>query len=467
MAYDVAIVGGGVVGCAVAHHLSRFRARTVLLEREVEVGFGTSKANSGIIHSGHHAEPGTLKARLCQPGNRRWADLAGELGFGLRYCGDLTVALDDAEVPVLEELARWGEASGVEGLEIWGPERIRREEPAVTRRAVAALHSPHAAVVNPYEACFALVDSARERGVEVRAGTEVTGVDPGPDGLHLTATTGDLVARFVVDAAGLSAGRVADLAGAGPLPIRGRKGEEYLLDKRLEGIVDRIVFPVPTQTSKGILVIPTFDGTVMVGPTAEMVEDPDDVTTTPAGAAEVFAGASRLVPGISPRDCIAEFAGVRAVAPGEDFVIGPTAVPGFVTAAGIQSPGLTAAPAIAALVTELLADQGLELVVAAGRHGRRPARLPVPAGADDHVVCRCELVTEGDVLDAMAAGARTLDGLKFRTRAGMGRCQGGFCTWRLMQVLARESGIPMSSVTKRGPGSWIVLDRAEVQGGPS
>jgi glycerol-3-phosphate dehydrogenase len=254
--------------------------------------------------------------------------------------------------------------------------------------------------------------------------------------------------------------------------IHGRKGEEYLLDKRLQGIVHRTIFPCPTATSKGVLVIPTFDGTVMVGPTAQAVEDLEDVTTTAVGSATVFDMARRLVPGISERDCIAEFAGVRAVASGNDFVIGPTSVPGFFNVAGIQSPGLTAAPAIAELVTAQLGTYGLDVTPRPEFISSMPrpihvAGLPIDRLKDlaeedrrfAHVVCRCELVTEAEIADAMERGASTLDGLKFRTRAGMGRCQGGFCTPRCMQLLADAAGTELTEVTKRGGDSRIVLAR--------
>jgi glycerol-3-phosphate dehydrogenase len=264
------------------------------------------------------------------------------------------------------------------------------------------------------------------------------------------------------------------MAGAGTFRIHPRKGEEYLLDKRLRGFVKRVIFPLPTPTSKGILVIPTFDGTLMVGPTAHSTEDRGDITTTLSGSDEVFGNVRRVVPGISERDCIAEFAGLRAVAEGEDFIIGPSAARGFINVAGIQSPGLTAAPAIAEMVAGILKDEGLDLVpnddfVAAIPLPVRFASLPVEeqirlAGEDPRygrIICRCEHVSERETVDAIQRGAHTLDGVKFRTRAGMGRCQGGFCSWRCMELLARERGVPITEITKRGGGSWVIRPRDE------
>jgi glycerol-3-phosphate dehydrogenase len=469
--HDVAIVGGGVVGCAIAHQLGRYRLRVVLLERHVEVGFGTSKANSGIIHGGHQASPATLKGRLEWEGNQQWGPLCDELGFGFRRVGGLTVALSDDDLPVLDHLEANAAAKGVPGVERWDRARLLAAEPNLSPDVVAAVRSATTAVVNPYEACFGLAESAAHQGVKVRTGSPVLAMATDGDAWTLTTPQGPVAARFVVNAAGVAAGRVAELAGLDRLVVHARKGEEYLLDKRLEGLVRHVVYPCPSATSKGTLVIPTYDGTIMIGPTADEVDDPDDLTTTASGAERVLAAARRLVPGISERDVIAEFAGVRAVLAGEDFLIGPTEAPGFLHAAGIQSPGLTAAPAIARLVADHLRDAGLLL-----EEGERPSPLPRPlrfatltadeqeqaAAADPghrRIVCRCELVTEGEVVEAIDRGARTLDGLKFRTRAGMGRCQGGFCTTRCMELLSRHAGLAPTEITKRGPGSWVVCER--------
>ncbi len=472
MPYDVIIIGGGIAGCAVARELSRYRLRLALLEKEIEAGFGTSKANSGIIHGGHHASTSTLKGRLEWEGNQMWDELCADLGFGFDRVGELTVALAEEQVPILHELLDNAAARNVPGLELWDRERIRREEPNLTHEAIAAVHAPTTGVVNPYEACFTLAAGAQLNGAEMHMDCTVTGLAM-QDGLWTVDTTrGQFQTRFVINAAGLYSDRIAEMAGVRTFTIRPRKGEEYMLDKRVQGLVKRVIFPCPTPVSKGILVIPTFDGTIMVGPTAQHVDDKQDLTTTAAGADEVFAAVQRMVPGISARDCIAEFAGLRAAADGEDFIIGPTAKPGFINVAGIQSPGLTAAPAIARMVAGILADEGLELMP----KDDFIAKLPEPVrfsnlSTDEQkalaeanpsyarIACRCELVTEGEVVDAIRQGANSLDGIKFRTRAGMGRCQGGFCTARCMELLARELGLPMTAITKRGGDSWVLIDR--------
>jgi glycerol-3-phosphate dehydrogenase len=286
---------------------------------------------------------------------------------------------------------------------------------------------------------------------------------------------GTLGCRYVINAAGLGAAVIARMAGVDGFEIRGRKGEEYLLDKRLRHLVRHVIYPCPTPVSKGTLVIPTYDGTIMVGPTAEEVDDLTDTRTTADGESKVFSQARRLVPSLSERDVIAQFAGTRATIEGDDFLIGITEVPGFINVAGIQSPGLTAAPAIARHVANLLYHDGLEF---SARPELNRIERPIHfaslttegqrtlADSDTRyrrIVCRCEFVTEGEVCDAIERGATTVDGLKFRTRAGMGRCQGGFCATHCIELLSRELGIKMSDVTKRGPGSWLVLDRPDTQ----
>ncbi len=475
MAHDVAIVGGGVVGCAIARELSRFRLRVLLIEKECEVGAGTSKSNSGIIHAGYHAGNGTLKGELEWAGNQKWDTLRAELDFGFERIGELMVAFDADQVAILEKYRDQGLRRAIPGLEVWDGERVRREEPAISAAVVAALHAPTAGVVNPYEVCFSLIDNARANGVDLMVDSRVTGIRRDADGTFAIAVGSRTVgARFIVNCAGLYSDEIARMAGAGDFVVRARKGEEYLLDKRLRGMVKKIVFPCPTPESKGILVIPTYDGTLMVGPTAHFVDDKEDRTTTAAGSDEVFRNVRRVVPGISERDCIAEFAGLRAVAAGEDFIIGPSEVKGFINCAGIQSPGLTAAPAIAELVRDMLQDEGLALepnpsfvpsvrkrVHFATLSTEEQIRLADEDRRYGRIGCRCEQISEREIVDAIHAGARTLDGIKFRTRAGMGRCQGGFCSWRCMELLSSELDIPMTEITKRGGGSWIVCEREE------
>lgn len=470
---DVVVVGAGIVGAAIAHELSRYELAITLIEREAEAGFGTSKANSGIIHGGHHTDTETLKGRLEWSGNQLWDPLCDELGFGFARVGELTVALTEADLPSLDRLVENAEEKDIGRVELWSREQICAAEPQVTRGVIAGVFSPHTAVVNPYEAVFGLVEAAVANGVHLCTNAPVTDLHHDGDTWTVTTPTGTVGCRFVINAAGLGAAAIAHMAGVDGFEIRGRKGEEYLLDKRLRHLVRHVIYPCPTPVSKGTLVIPTYDGTIMVGPTAEAVEDLDDVATTTAGESKVFEGARRLVPSLSERDIIAQFAGTRATIEGDDFLIGPTDAPGFFNVAGIQSPGLTAAPAIARFVTDLLRQADLEMPLKASLDRiERPVHFAslttdaqrTLADADERyrrIVCRCEFVTEGEVCDAIERGSTTVDGLKFRTRAGMGRCQGGFCATRCIELLSTELGIAMSDVTKRGPGSWLVLDRPD------
>ncbi|MFW2381418.1 MAG: NAD(P)/FAD-dependent oxidoreductase, partial [Acidimicrobiales bacterium] len=434
-------------------------------------------ANSGIIHGGHHTDTETLKGRLEWWGNQLWDPLCAELGFGFARVGELTVALTEADLPALDHLIENAEEKDIGGVQMLSRDQICTAEPQVTRGVIAGVFSPHTGVVNPYEAVFGLVEAAAANGVELLTNSPVTDLNHNGDTWTVSTPGAEIECRFVINAAGLGAATVANMAGIDGFEIRGRKGEEYLLDKRLRHLVRHVIYPCPNPVSKGTLVIPTYDGTIMVGPTAEEVDDLGDIKTTTAGESKVFNEARRLVPSLSERDIIAQFAGTRATIQGDDFLIGTTQAPGFVNVAGIQSPGLTAAPAIARYVADLLYQEGLELEPQVPLNRiERPIHFASLSNEDqrqladtDHryrrIVCRCEFVTEGEVCDAIERGATTVDGLKFRTRAGMGRCQGGFCATNCLELLSRELDINMSEVTKRGPGSWLVLDRPDADGG--
>jgi len=470
--YDVAIIGGGVIGCAIARELSKFDLRVVLLEKNAEVGFGTTKTNSGIIHPGHDTPTSTLKGRLVVRGNMMFDQLQTELKFGFERIGALYWIREKEDWPRLEALKRQGDEKGVPGLELWDAERLQKEEPNLSHDLIGALYAPSGGVINPYEFAFALMECAENNGVELRVDCPVTSIDhddtdDGP--LHVQTPGGVVHTRYVVNAAGVYADRIAAMVGLDDFTINPRKGEEFMLDKRLHGIVRRLVFPLPTGITKGTLIIPTYDGTIMVGPTAHDTPDREDVTTSFAGAKEIFDYVSRLCPSVHQSDVITAFAGLRAVSSTGDFIIGPTAVNGFVNVAGIQSPGLTSAPAIGEYVCEILAGQGLRLnekanfVAAIDGPPRFAKQLPrdqekmVAANAAfGRIVCRCELVTEAEIHDAIDHGARTIDGVKFRCRAGMGRCQGGFCTSRIINILSERLGIPPEAVTKRGGDSWLM-----------
>ncbi|MEA3544519.1 MAG: NAD(P)/FAD-dependent oxidoreductase [Thermodesulfobacteriota bacterium] len=470
--YDIIIIGGGIVGCALARELSRYHLQLALIEKEVEVGFGTSKTNSGIIHAGHHSPPGTLKGTFEWAGNQMWDDLARDLKFGFKRIGELLIAQKHEDLQYLETLKKQGDEKGIPGLEFWLPKRLQKDEPNLSHSILQALHAPTAAVVNPYEACFGLIECAQQNGTELFCGHPVLSLCRNGDHFSIQTSQKTIRGRIIINAAGVFADQVAAMIGADNFKIFTRKGEEYMLDRRLQGVVTRLIFPTPTPTSKGVLIIPTVDGPIMVGPTAEEVDNREDRSTSFVGATKIFESVRKYCPAISERDTITEFAGLRAVADTNDFIIEPSPVKGFYNVAGIQSPGLTAAPVIATYVAEMLRADGLRLeektkwkaeIDGPPRFARmtpeeRKERI-LRDPAYGCIVCRCELVTEAEVLYAIRHGARTLDGVKFRVRAGMGRCQGGFCTTRIMDLLSKTLGIPLPEITKRGYGSEVCIPR--------
>ena len=473
MTADVIIVGAGVTGAAIARELSRYRLKVVLLEKEAEPAFGVSKSNSGIIHAGTQTPPGSVKGWLCVEGNRLISEeIASDLGLDFARCGQLVVIFDLADLPELEKIKRDGEALGVRGLRIVDRAWLDAEEPNLSAEVRAALFVPSAGILSPYRFVYALVENAVKNGVTLKTSRKVTAVRrPRSGGFEVVAGGEVFRAPFLVNAAGLYADEISALAGAPTFKITPRKGEEYLLDKKRGNIVNHLVFPLPSKNSKGILIIKTSDGNPMIGPTARDTEDKDDLSTSEEGLAEILAGVRRLVPSVSESDIIAYFSGLRP-ASGKDFIIRhEDAAPGLVNAAGIQSPGLTAAPAIAVMVADILKRHGLKLEPKGTFHRLRPRpvhlfqvtaeetrRLVEKNPAYGDIVCRCELVSAQEVRDAVKSGAATLDGVKFRTRAQAGRCHGGFCTTRLIKIMQEELGLPATAVTKRGPGSELIKD---------
>ena len=467
---DALIVGAGVVGCAVARELSRYALNVAVLEREEDVGAGTSKANSAIIHAGFDAEPGTLKARFNVEGCARMDALARELDIPFRRNGSLVVALTQEDLPKLEELKARGEKNGVPDLRILSGDEARALEPALSGTIAAALYAPTAGIVCPFELTQALAENACVNGVTFHLNTCVQRIEAIDGGYRVRSDRGDFEAKVIVNCAGLYSDVLHNQLCGEQLHIIPRRGEYMLLDRKAGALVDKTIFQCPGKLGKGVLVTPTVHGNLMIGPTAEDVNDPEATRTTAEGLAKAASTASLSVPKLPLSQVITSFAGLRAHLDGSahDFCIGQMR-PGYFETAGIESPGLTAAPAIGAhLAGEIAAYLNAETKAnfTATRRVIRPREMDFASRqalirenpAYGNIICRCEQVSEVEILDAIRRplGARSLDGVKRRTRAGMGRCQAGFCSARVMELLRRELGADFE-VTKCGPGSPMTI----------
>ncbi len=470
--YDVIIIGAGVTGCAVARYLSRYQGSALVLERAEDVCCGTSKANSAIIHAGFDAAHGSLMAKMNVQGSRMVPGLAKELDFPFRRNGSLVVCMSEEDMHRLLALYENGVKNGVEGLEIVDARRLHELEPNVSKNAVAALWAPTGGIVCPFNMTIALAENANANGVDFRFNTKVTGFTRGEEGWTVHTEQGDFRTRYVVNAAGVYADVLHNMVSPRKLHITPRRGDYCLLDRQVGGFVSHTVFQLPGKLGKGVLVSPTVHGNIIVGPTAIDIEDRDGTNTTAAGLEELISKAGISVDNLPIRQTITSFAGLRAHEDHHEFVIGEAEdAPGFVDCAGIESPGLTSAPAIGLTVAELLREklglQEKEDFIATRKGLLDPKSLTKEAyqalirenPAYGQIICRCEQVTEGEIIEAIRRplGARSLDGVKRRTRAGMGRCQAGFCSPRVMEILARELGVSQAEITKCGGASRLIV----------
>ena len=478
---DVLVIGGGVVGCAIARELSRWHLSVALYESKDDIGCGTSKANSAIIHSGHSAKPGSEMARLNVLGNAMYPALCEELDVTFRLNGSFNVAYSEDELPGLDKLMADGAANGVPGLRIVRREELRAMEPNLGPEAIAAVYAPTCGTICPFELVAALAENASSNGVSFHRGKGIATVERDGDAWACTTVNGEVIrARAVANAAGLYSDVFNNQVSARKLKIIPRKGEYWMIDRAYADAFHSTIFTIPGKMGKGILVSPTVDGTIIIGPTAEDVEDKEDVATTAAGLAKVLTTARRTWPAMPNNAFITTFAGLRSHLESHDFVLGePEDAPGFFNAAGIESPGLTSAPAIGvelatAIARRLGAEPNADFQPKRPRQVRfhrlntaERAELARKDPAYGRIVCRCESVTEGEVRDAIRrpVGARSIDGVKRRTRAGMGRCQGGFCMPRVLQILAEELGVSPLEITKDGGASRILTGMLHDNGG--
>lgn len=470
--YDIIIIGAGVSGACVARELSRYQAKICVLEKEEDVCSGTSKANSAIVHAGYDAAEGSLMAKLNVEGNQLMPQLSEELDFPFRQCGSFVVCLDMEDMPKLRELYERGVKNGVKGLEIiTEKERFMAMEPNLAEETVAVLYAPTAGIICPFQLNIAMAENACTNGVEFKLNTTVEAITKTEQGWALETDKGVFECRYIVNAAGVYADRFHNMVSKTKIHITPRRGDYCLLDKSSGDHVSRTIFALPGKYGKGVLVTPTVHGNLLVGPTAIDIEDKEATATTREGLDELISKAGMNARNIPLRQVITSFSGLRAHEDNHEFIIGEAAgAPGFIDCAGIESPGLTSSPAIGRMVAGILQEmlglepnpdfvgtrKGLRSLEKLSKEERKALIKEDPAYGN--IICRCEMITEGEILDAIRRplGARSLDGVKRRTRAGMGRCQAGFCSPRTMEILHHECGIPMMELTKSGGDSRLV-----------
>ncbi|MBD5560401.1 MAG: NAD(P)/FAD-dependent oxidoreductase [Clostridia bacterium] len=469
--YDVAIIGGGIVGCAAAERLSQYKVNIAVIDRASDVADGTTKANSGIVHAGYDAPAGSLMARLNLEGSRLMEEECSRLDVPLKKTGSFVLAFTPEDEDHLKLLLKRGKENGVLGLEILSGDEVRRREPALSGEVRAALWAPSAAVVDPFQLCAAYAEVAAENGTDFLLEQEVQRLTWTDDHWVIDTDRGPVEAAYVVNAAGVHADEIQAMAGKREFAIQPVRGEYYLMDKTLGDLVSSVIFQCPGPLGKGVLVAPTVHGNLLIGPNAEPVADRDDTETTLDGQDYVRRTAARSVPDINYREAIRNFAGVRANSGSGDFIIGMSeSAPQFLNLAGIGSPGLSSSPAIARMAVEILRKDGLTLVprdkAATSRCVVRVRDLPPERRQEviaenplyGRVICRCETVTEGEIVDAMHSKLvpHTVDGVKKRCGTGMGRCQGGFCQPRILNLLSRELDLKPEEVRQDNAGSEIL-----------
>ncbi len=472
MKVNVLIIGAGVIGSSIARELSRYDLNIAVLDKASDVCEGTSKANSGIVHAGFDAIPGTRKAYFNVAGSKRMEALSKELDFPYKRNGSIVLSFSEADHGKLEELLKRGIRNGVEGLEILSGDEIRKKEPAISDEVVEALYAPTGGIVCPFNLTIAMAENACVNGAAFHLNTEVTDIVKEGNTFKVNTDKGEFTADCVVNAAGVYADKFHNMLCEDKIKITARKGEYCLYDKKVGNMVSSTIFQLPGAYGKGVLVTPTVHGNLLLGPTANDSEDKEAVNTTAAGLESLQATAAKSVKSVPYRSVITSFAGMRAHPDGDDFLVGETSVKGFFEAAGIESPGLSAAPAIGEFVAGEVAGylkapkkdifkpnrHGIPNIALASESEKKRLIAENPLYAN--VICRCELVTEGEIVDAIRRplGATTLDGIKRRTRAGMGRCQAGFCSPKTVEILARELGVPMTAITKHGAGSEFLTE---------
>lgn len=472
---DVIIIGCGVIGAACAYELSKYDVSVTVLEKSNDVANGTTKANSAIVHAGYDPMPGTKMAKLNVDGNRMMGEICKKLDIPFKRIGSHVLAFSEKEMETVHELYRRGTENGVPDMKILTGDEVRKMEPNISEDVVGSLYAPSAGIISPWELTLAMIETAVRNGTNLQLEAPVTAIKKKDGIFHVTTPKGEFTASIIINAAGNHAENVHEMIGVKEFTIQPCRGEYYLLDKSEGTRVGSVVFQCPSERGKGILVAPTVHGNLIVGPDSVNVDDPDDTSNTAAGLDYVRKMATLSVPSISFRDNIRNFAGIRANHSGDDFLIGESkTVEGFYNIAGIKSPGLSSAPAIALEAVDYV-NSKFELKKKESYCDSR-TRIKFKELSDEEkaevikknplygrVICRCETVTEGEIVDAIHSPVppTTINGVKRRVGAGMGRCQGGFCAPRVQEILSRELGVDMEEILMDGPGSYILTGRTK------
>jgi glycerol-3-phosphate dehydrogenase len=475
--YDVGIIGAGIVGCAIARELAKYNLKVCLIEKNEDVGSEVTKANSGIVHGGYAEKPGSVKAKFSSRGNSMYKQLNDELNFGFAQTGSFVIGFDEKDAEKIQELFDQGQKNGVPNLQIVDSDFVKAKEPKLNQDIKTALYCPTAGITSPYEFAIALAENAIQNGVELKLNTKVNFIQKLSDGFLVSTPKETIAVKVVINAAGLYADEIAKMIGCDEFEIKPRQGQYLLFDTDQGAFINSIVFQTPTAVSKGILVTKTYHGNLLIGPDATPAPSKDYLDTDSKNIQEIIEAAKKSLPDFDLRKVITAFAGNRAAATNGDFIIKESKTNGFINVAGIESPGLTAAPAIAPYVAEIIAATGR--VKLTPKSNFDPYRKPYNTIIDmpeeklndlikkdpkyGCVVCRCETVSEGEICDALKRNIpiNSLDAIKRRTRAGMGRCQGGFCTPKIMDIINNELKIPKEKITKKGNNSVLGFGRTK------
>lgn len=475
--YDVTIIGAGIIGSFIARELSKYNLKILVLEKENDISNGATKANSAIAHAGYDAEPGTLKARFNVEGNPMFDEICRDLDVPFKRIGSLVVGFNQEDEKTIKEIYNKGIKNGVPHMKIIDREELKRIEPNISDEAIVALHAPTAGIMGPWELTIGLMENAMDNGVELSLNREVTHIEKEEEGYKIYTRKGEVRTRYIVNAAGLYADKIHNMVAREKFSIIPRRGQYFLFDKKAGDLVNSVVFQCPTMYGKGVLVLPTTHGNLLVGPDAEIIEKRDNTQTTEESLNFIRETSTKAIRNIPFREVITSFSGIRATPDKKDFIIEEVeGLKGFIDVAGIESPGLSASPAIGKYVAGLLKDIDGNFKEKEDFNPKRRPMIKFMELSNEEkkniiekdprygrIICRCENITEGEIVDSIHrnAGGTTVDGIKRRVRPGSGRCQGGFCQPRVMEILARELDMDLTEVVKDAPGTNIALWRTK------